>query len=101
MRQSSIHQPMTPDLGRVALRQHEQKRSSASDIRRQVIVLLSDGIDTASHVTFDDLLDVVRRADVTIYVVSLATDPVLVNAVVGDRAFVRVGACVEQTGARI
>ena len=102
-----LHQSMTPDLTRVdaalrsthahgntalydavyiALRQYEQTRSSASDIRRQVIVLLSDGIDTASHVTFDDLLDVVRRADVTIYVVSLAIDPVLVKAVIGDRA---------------
>jgi VWFA-related protein len=102
-----LHQSMTADLARVdaalqstraggntalynavyvALRQYEQKRSSASQVRRQVIVLLSDGIDTASHVTFDDLLDVVRRADVTIYVVSLATDPVLVKAVMGDRA---------------
>ena len=102
-----LHQSMTPDLARVdaalrstqadgntalydavyiALRQYQQKRSSASDIRRQVIVLLSDGIDTASHVTFDDLLDVVRAADVTIYVVSLATDPVLVKAVMSGRA---------------
>jgi Ca-activated chloride channel homolog len=100
-----LHKPMTPDLARVdaalrstradgntalydavyiALRQYYQERSGASEVRRQVIVLLSDGTDTSSHVTFDDLLDLVRRVDVTIYVVSLATDPVRVNAVAGD-----------------
>ncbi|HEX2454672.1 MAG TPA: VWA domain-containing protein [Vicinamibacterales bacterium] len=101
-----LHQAMTADLARVdvalrsmhahgntalydavyiALREYTQERSSASEIRRHVVVLLSDGIDTASHVAFDDLLNLVRRNGVTIYVVSLATDPVLVHAVAGDR----------------
>jgi Ca-activated chloride channel homolog len=101
-----VHQSMTPELTRVeaalrstrahgntavydavyiALRDCRQEPSTASEIRRQVIVLLSDGIDTASHVTFDDILNLVHRVDVTIYVVSLANDPVLVNAVARDR----------------
>ena len=101
-----LHQSMTPDLARVdealrsthadgntalydalyiVLRQYQQERRDSTEIRRQVIVLLSDGIDTASHVTFEDLLDVVRRAEATIYVVSLANDPVRLKAVLGDR----------------
>jgi Ca-activated chloride channel family protein len=102
-----VHEPMTSELPRVdaaltstraqgntalydavyiALREYEQERSNASEVRRRVMVLLSDGIDTASHVTFDSLLDAVRRLDVTVYVVSLANDPALANPLARDRA---------------
>jgi Ca-activated chloride channel homolog len=102
----SLHQSMTPDLTRVqaairsthangatalydavyiGLRAYQQERLSSSEARRRVIVLLSDGIDTSSHVTFDDVLDLVRRVEATIYVVSLAEDPTLLRGTVGDR----------------
>jgi Ca-activated chloride channel family protein len=102
----SLLQPMTPDLARVdealrstradgstalydavyiVLRQYQQERQDSTEVRRQVIVLLSDGIDTASHVTFEDVLDLVRRVEATIYVVSLGKDPALSKNVVGDR----------------
>lgn len=40
---------------------------------RRIIILLTDGIDTAEHkrVSFNDALDVVRRAEASVYVVSL------------------------------
>ena len=60
-------------------------RQGSTEVRRQVVVLLSDGIDTSSHVTFEDVLDLVRRVDATIYVVSLSEDPALSRGVVGDR----------------
>jgi VWFA-related protein len=63
----------------IALRQDERERPSTSELRRRVIVLLSDGIDTSSHVTFDSLLDAVRRSDATIYIVSLGSQPMLVS----------------------
>jgi Ca-activated chloride channel homolog len=69
----------------IALRQYERERSSTSELRRRVIVVLSDGIDTSSHVTFDGLLDAVRRIDATIYIVSLGSQPMLVSPLV-DRA---------------
>ena len=50
-----------------------------------MVVLLSDGIDTSSHVTFEDVLDLVRRVEATIYVVSLGEDPALLKNVLGDR----------------
>ena len=102
----SLHQPMTPDLARVdealrsthangntalydalyiVLRQYQQERQDSTDVRRQVIVLLSDGIDTASHVTFENVLDLVRRVEATCYVVSLGEDPALLKNVLGDR----------------
>ena len=102
----SLHQPMTSDLARVdealqstqargstalydalyvVLRQYQQERQSFTEVRRQVVVLLSDGIDTSSHVTFEDVLDLVRRVEATIYVVSLGEDPALLKNVVGDR----------------
>jgi Ca-activated chloride channel family protein len=102
----SLHQPMTPDLARVdealqstrasgntalydalyvVLRQCQQERQRFIEVRRQVVVLLSDGIDTASHVKFEDVLDLVRRVEATIYVVSLGEDPALLKNVRGDR----------------
>ena len=103
----SLHQPMTLDLARVSqalqstqargstalydalyvmLRQYQQERHSFTEVRRQVVVLLSDGIDTASHVTFEDVLDLVRRVEATVYVVSLGEEPALVRNVLGDRS---------------
>ena len=97
---------MTPDLARVdeALRSthadgntalydalyivprhYQQERQPSTEVRRQVMVLLSDGIDTSSHVTFEDVLDLVRRVEATIYVVSLGDDPALLKNVLGDR----------------
>ncbi|HKY20970.1 MAG TPA: VWA domain-containing protein [Vicinamibacterales bacterium] len=42
-----------------------------NEIRRQAIVLLSDGEDTSSLVTFDDVLDLARRSETAIYAIGL------------------------------
>jgi Ca-activated chloride channel homolog len=55
----------------VILRQLERERRAAAQVRRQAIVLLTDGIDTRSRVTLEDVLDVARRGNVSIYVVTL------------------------------
>ncbi len=41
------------------------------DIRRQAIAVLSDGEDTSSLVTFDDVLSLARRSEVSIYPIAL------------------------------
>jgi Ca-activated chloride channel family protein len=41
------------------------------EVRRQAIAVLSDGEDTSSLVTFDDVLSLARRMGVSIYTVSL------------------------------
>jgi VWFA-related protein len=43
----------------------------ADTIRRQSIVVLSDGEDTTSLKTYDDVADLAKRSDVTIYAIGL------------------------------
>jgi Ca-activated chloride channel family protein len=47
------------------------KAASASDIRRQAIVLLSDGDDTSSLIEFDQVLDLAKRSETVIYCIGL------------------------------
>jgi Ca-activated chloride channel family protein len=47
------------------------KATGASDIRRQAIVLLSDGDDTSSLIEFDRVLDQAKRSEVVIYAIGL------------------------------
>lgn len=58
----------------VVLREFERERRTAAQIRRQALVLLSDGIDTKSRLTFEDVMDLARRAGVSIYVIALRGD---------------------------
>jgi len=55
----------------IALKQFGQTAHGESDVRRQAIVLLSDGEDTSSLVAFDDVLGLARRMGVNIYTVSV------------------------------
>jgi VWFA-related protein len=55
----------------VALQAFQRDRRREPAIRRQVLVLFSDGLDNASHVTPDAVQDLARHVDVTIYTVAL------------------------------
>ena len=44
---------------------------SADEIRRQAIVVLSDGEDTSSLVVFDEVLELAKRSDTVIYSIGL------------------------------
>src|SRR5688572_23644458 len=46
-----------------------------NEIRRQAIILLSDGEDTSSLVTFEDVLDLARRSETAIYTIGLMGEP--------------------------
>jgi len=47
------------------------KRSAGDSIRRLAIVVLSDGEDTTSLLTYEDVLAEARRADVAVYAIGL------------------------------
>jgi len=47
------------------------KAASTTDIRRQAIVLLSDGDDTSSLIEFDQVLDLAKRSETVIYSIGL------------------------------
>jgi len=80
---------------------HAVASDTPADVRRKAIVLLSDGEDTRSLITFDEVLALARRSGVSIYTVGLSTT--------ADRAWNRRGfaegnfamrSLAEATGAR-
>jgi Ca-activated chloride channel homolog len=67
----------------ISLKQFGQLAQHNAEVRRQAIAVLTDGEDTSSMVSFDDVLALARRSGVSIYMVGLqspnaeafATDP--------------------------
>jgi Ca-activated chloride channel homolog len=56
----------------IALKELKKSKTAGStDIRRQAIVLLSDGDDTSSLIEFDQVLDLAKRSEVVIYSIGL------------------------------
>jgi Ca-activated chloride channel family protein len=47
---------------------------SVDDVRRQAIVVLSDGEDTSSLLPFEEVLDLAKRSETAIYTISLKSD---------------------------
>lgn len=55
----------------IALKELARANPKTAEVRRQAIVLLSDGEDTRSLVTADDVLELVRQSGIVIYTISL------------------------------
>jgi Ca-activated chloride channel homolog len=55
----------------VVLREFERERRNTPQVRRQALVLLSDGLDNKSRLSFEDVLELARRGDVGVYVIAL------------------------------
>jgi Ca-activated chloride channel homolog len=55
----------------VILRTFETERRQNPEMRRQVLVLLTDGVDNGSHLSFDDVMDLARRVGVNIYIIAI------------------------------
>lgn len=55
----------------VALKQFGRPAAGETEMRRQAIAVLSDGEDTSSLITFDDVLQLARKSGVTIYTIGL------------------------------
>jgi Ca-activated chloride channel family protein len=84
----------------ITLRQFEKLRAQgASDGRREVIVVLSDGEDTSSLVTFDEILDLAKRSQTAIYAIGLGFEtPALPVARSGEFDLRRLA---QETGGRL
>ena len=61
----------------IALREFGGGAREASTLRRRAIAVLSDGEDTTSLVSFDDVMDLARKAGVCIYTIGLQSKPPL------------------------
>jgi Ca-activated chloride channel family protein len=78
------------------------RHRSDGEVRRQAIAVLSDGDDTASLVTFDDVMDAAKRSGVAIYTIALrsAVDIREAKASGGMGAGYSMKALALETGAR-
>ena len=80
------------ELGKIRLDDEQE------GLRRRAIVLLSDGEDTSSLVSFDEVLDVALRSDSVIYTIGLGVAASTVRRA-GDPSFV-LTRLAQQTGGR-
>jgi Ca-activated chloride channel homolog len=55
----------------MTLKQLAKARGASQDMRRQAIVVLSDGEDTTSLMTFDDVMEVAKQAGIATYTITL------------------------------
>jgi Ca-activated chloride channel family protein len=55
----------------IALKQFGRAAQQNGDVRRQAIAVLSDGEDTSSLVSFDDVMELARKSGVSIYPIVL------------------------------
>lgn len=70
----------------VALKEFGRPARATGAVRRQAIAVLSDGEDTSSLLSFDDVLEMAKRSGVAIYTIGLKSD--LVGAAQGgDRRY--------------
>jgi len=58
----------------MTLKEMVKLRRNNGEVRRQAILVLSDGDDTASLVGFDDVMEVARQSGIAIYTITLRTD---------------------------
>ena len=56
----------------IALKQFGRPARGGGEVRRQALAVLSDGNDTSSLISFEDVQEVARRTGVSIYPISLA-----------------------------
>jgi len=83
----------------IALRALQRHRPTNSDVRREAIILLSDGEDTVSVLDFDRVLDAARRSQTLIYTIDLRVGSAATQPRGKDGAYV-LRQFAEQTGGR-
>lgn len=87
------------------LKEMTRQRRSETDMRRQAIVVLSDGDDTSSLVSFDDVMELAKQSGISIYTITLSSslafaqtdrrrDPLVSKSEYGMKALA------QETGAR-
>ena len=89
----------------LALKEMTRLRRANDEVRRQAIVVLSDGADTASLLSYDDVLELAKESGIAIYTISLRSKlDVLRAAREGHRYFSQsdfgMKALAQETGAK-
>ena len=85
----------------IVLKQFEKtKPTTSDDIRRHVIVVLSDGEDTSSLVSFEQLLDTAKRSQTVIFSVGLGLEDPITKVARSDAEF-GLRQLAQETGGRL
>lgn len=84
----------------VALKEFGRSARQAGEVRRQAIAVLSDGEDTCSLVTFDDVMSEAKKSGVGIYTISLRTKDVGQQRGVFSTALYSMRTLAQETGAQ-
>jgi Ca-activated chloride channel homolog len=71
----------------VAMKQFARSAQQAGEIRRQAIAVLSDGEDTSSVISFDDVLAMARKSGINIYTICLQNRYSVARAESGRKYF--------------
>lgn len=58
----------------ISIKELQKEKQAGAGARRQAIILLSDGENTASIVTDEQVIDLARRAEISIYSIRLTSD---------------------------
>jgi Ca-activated chloride channel homolog len=85
----------------IALRELNKGRSrNIEDLRRQAIVVLSDGEDTSSLVGYDEVLDLAKRSETVIYAIGIRAKDTYTGKAYSDADYV-LRQLTTQTGGRV
>ena len=87
------------------LKEMARQRRGETEMRRQAIVILSDGDDTSSLVSFDDVMESAKQSGISIYTIMLSAGPVSAPTARGkgelaSRSEYGMKALAQETGAR-
>jgi len=74
---------------------------TATDLRRQAIVVLSDGEDTSSLVSFEEVLEQARRSETAIYAIALKSKEAFLSSRGYSEADYVLRQLTQQTGGRV
>jgi len=84
----------------VGLRELQRVKAAAGDqVRRQAVVLLSDGEDTTSLVTYEDVLELAKRSETAVYSIGLRSRDDMPSKGFREAEFV-LRSLAQQTGGR-
>jgi VWFA-related protein len=88
----------------LALKEMTKLRRVNDEVRRQAIVVLSDGTDTASLLSYDDVLELAKQSGIAIYTISLRSKSEVLRGRNGRSHFSQsefaMKALAQETGAR-
>ena len=87
------------------LKEMARQRRAETEMRRQAIVILSDGDDTSSVVAFDDVMELAKQSGISIYTIRLSSSAVSATTARGkgelaSRSEYGMKALAQETGAR-